>query len=198
MKQVIVIHGGTTFEKYDDYLASLTSKSIYPERMTFKLLWKERLQASLGDEYSVLLPTMPNKTNARYAEWKLWFDNISRILENDCILVGHSMGAIFLAKYLSQNTLDVRIKGTILVATPYDDESVEDLTDFKLDSISDLFTSQAGDVYIINGNDDPVISHADIQKYKHDLPRAQFITVSAPDHFMRESFPELLEIISAI
>ena len=198
MTQIISIHGGTTFEKYDDYLRHLENKVIFPDKITFKPMWRELLQTNLGSEYQVLLPTMPNKTNARYVEWKIWFNNLSKLIEDDCILIGHSMGAIFLAKYLSEVQTPFNIKATILIATPYDDESVENLTDFKLEGISELFTEQAGKVIIFNGNDDPVISAEDIQKYKDDLPNAQFITIPAPDHYMRVEFPELLETIRTI
>jgi len=195
MKQVIVIHGGTAFANYDDYLNYLATKPVQADRMTFKPMWKELLQENLGDGYQVLLPAMPNKTNARYAEWKLWFDNVTQIITDDCILIGHSMGAVFLAQYLSYNKFPRRIKATILIATPYDDESEEDLVDFKFDGITELFKSQAGKVVIINGNDDPVISAHDIQRYHDGIPDAEFITISAPDHFMRIEFPELTAII---
>jgi len=198
MKQVTVIHGGTAFANYDDYLHHLATKPVYADRLTFKPMWKELLQTNLGDDYQVLLPAMPNKTNARYAEWKVWFDNVAQLITDDAILIGHSMGAVFLAKYLSQNEFPHRIKATILIATPFDDETEEDLVDFKLDSISNLFKSQAGRVVIINGTDDPVISAADIQKYKNELPNAEFITISAPDHFMRVEFPELTSLIRQI
>jgi len=198
MQQVIVIHGATAFARYDDYLNYLATKPVQADRMTFKPMWKELLQENLGDEYQVLLPAMPNKTNARYAEWKLWFDNTTQLIADDCILIGHSMGAVFLAKYLSQNKFPQKIKATILIATPYDDESDEDLVDFKLDGITDLFKSQAGRVVVINGNDDPVIAISDVEKYKKDLPDAEFVTISAPDHFMRVDFPELLTLLKSV
>lgn len=195
MKQVIVIHGGTAFANNEDYLHDLTTKPVYVERLTYKPMWKELLQEQLGAEYQVLLPAMPNKTNARYAEWKLWFDNVTKVITDDCILIGHSMGAVFLAQYLSNNIFPRHIKATILIATPYDDETEEDLVDFKLEGITDLFKSQAGKVVVINGDNDPVIPASDIQKYKSDLLEANFITIPAPDHFMRVEFPELTSII---
>jgi hypothetical protein len=198
MQQIIAIHGATTFATYDSYLKSLATEPLILERFTYKPTWKELLKEKLGDEYQVLLPAMPNKTNARYSEWKVWFDHFSDLIADDCILIGHSMGAVFLAKYLSQHAFPAKIKATILVATPYNDESDEDLGDFKLESITDLFKSQAGAVFIINGNDDPVISAADIQKYKDDLPDAQFLTIPASDHFMRVDFPEMTNILKTL
>ena len=195
MKQVIVIHGATTFIDYDQYLQYLAEKPLQVDRLTYKPMWKERLQDNLGDAYQVLMPSMPNKTNARYSEWRIFFKNLTQLLTDDCILVGHSMGAVFLAKYLSETRLPFRVQATILVATPYCDDSAEDLGDFKLDTISDLFRSQAGKVIIFNSKDDPVISVQDIERYRQDLPEAEHIEIPASDHFMRVDFPELTTCI---
>ena len=198
MTQVIAIHGGTTFAEYDDYIHSLATKKLFVDRLVYKPMWRELLQENLGSAYQVLLPTMPNKTNARYSEWKIWFSHLAEIIEDDCILIGHSMGAIFLAKYLSEVRFPRRIKATILVAAAHSDESTEDLTDFKIDTVSDLFSMQAGKVVFFFGSDDPVISPSEIEKYKGEVPEATFHIMSAPDHFMRVEFPELLETIKGI
>lgn len=198
MQQVIAIHGGTTFKEYDDYLTSLSNKALYVERLQFRAGWKELLQDNLGDSYQVLLPTMPNGTNARYSEWKLWFEHVSSLFSDDCILVGHSLGAIFLAKYLSENTLSFKVKATILVAAPYDDESEEDLTDFKITEITSRLTKQAGRLVFFNGEDDPVIALSELEKYKAALPTAEFIIQPAPDHFARVEFPEIVSLIKEL
>ena len=192
MKQVVIIHGGTTFSSYKDYLQYLRTPQTSVDRMIPMRKWKEGMQERLGSDYQVLLPSMPNSTNAVYEEWKLWFDGTARLLDDDCILIGHSLGGIFLAKYLSENKFVHRIKATILIATPFDDESGGDLTDFKLTGITDLFKSQAGNVTLYFGGDDPVIPASEVQKYKEQLPDAEFYELSAPDHFVRTDFPELV------
>jgi predicted alpha/beta hydrolase family esterase len=198
MKQIIVIHGGTTFARYDDYLEYLRTKQPSIDRLTYQTFWKEGLQDELGAEYQVLLPSMPNKTNAKYSEWKLWFDTLSGLFADDCVLVGHSLGGIFLAKYLSENTFPHRIKATILIAAPFKDESAEDLADFKLTGISDLFRQQTGKVIVFGGEDDPVISKDELQRYKEELPGADFRIMSATDHFMRVDFPELTQVLTEL
>jgi len=198
MKQVIVIHGGTTFEDYNEYLESLSTKTLNIDRFTYKPMWKELLQENLGDDYQVLLPAMPNKTNASYSEWKLWFEHLSSLFTNGCILVGHSLGAVFLAKYLSEQTFPIKVDATILIAAPYDDDSVEDLTDFKIISLSENLSNQAGELVFFNGLDDPIISVQDLKKYQDALPGAEFNIIPAPDHFVRVDFPELIERIKRI
>lgn len=198
MQQVIVIHGGTTFQNYDTYLKSLSEKKLDIDRFIYSPKWKELLQDNLGSEYQVLLPSMPNSTNARYSEWKLWFDHISSLFSDNCILIGHSLGAVFLAKYLSENSLSVKIKATVLIAAPYDDDSVEDLADFKIVKLSERLTEQAGRLVFFNGMDDPVISRLDLSRYQDQLPAAEFKILSAPDHFVRADFPELVSLLKNI
>lgn len=197
MKQVIVIHGGTTFATYDKYLDYLRSKTITLDRLMPSANWKDSLQHELGNEYLVLTPSMPNKTNAQYSEWKLWFERLTEISEDDCILVGHSLGGIFLAKYLSENEFPKRIAATVLIAAPYDDETEEDLTDFKLEEISPLLQEQGGEITFLYGLDDPVVNVREIEKYRRALPSANFRPLPAPDHFVRVTFPELVEVITS-
>jgi uncharacterized protein len=197
MQQIISIHGGTTFYKYDDYLHFLKTKPVRLARMTGQKVWKDTLQQDLGSGYQVLAPTMPNSTNAKYTEWALWFDRIAEVAENDCILIGHSLGGIFLAKYLSEHTFPKKIKATILIAAPFEDESGEDLTDFKITGTLDGFVKQAGDIIFYHGTDD-IVPLSELELYKKAIPTTETHVSAASDHFMREAFPELIERIKKL
>lgn len=111
-RQILVIHGGHVYSTYADYVHELKNEKVDLERLKYELDWKDSLAADLGDEYEVLVPSMPNKTNAKYREWKIWFERIVPLLKNDVILVGHSLGGIFLAKYLSLETLPKKNKSS--------------------------------------------------------------------------------------
>lgn len=197
MQQIISIHGGTTFYKYEDYLRYLKEKPLRLNRMTGQKLWKDTLQEDLGADYQVITPTMPNSTNARYEEWVIWFGRIAEGVDDNCILIGHSLGAVFLPKYLSENTFPKKIKATILIAAPYDDESDEDLTDFKITGSLERFVDQAGATIFYHGTDD-IVPLRELELYKKAIPQAETYISSAPDHFMRKSFPELIERIKQL
>jgi len=142
---------------------------------------------------------MPNKTNARYKEWKLWFERVIPFIKKDVILIGHSLGGIFLAKYLSENTFPVKIKATILVAAPFDDEdSGESLSDFKLPPSLKKFSEQSGKIYLIQSKDDPVVLFGELEKYKQALPEAKTLTFKDREHFNQEAFPELIQLIRTL
>lgn len=197
MKQVVFIHGGTTFYEYRDYLNYLRSKPVRISRLTRQRLWFDRLQEDLGDDFQVLAPVMPNGTNANYDEWAIWFGRIAEVVDDNVILVGHSMGGIFLAKYLSEHDFPKKIRATLLVAAPYEDETREDLASFKITGGLEKFAGQGGDVIFYHGTDD-IVPLSELKLYKKSVPKAETHELSAQDHFVREAFPEIIETIKGL
>ena len=201
-KQIVIIHGGTSFETYEDYISYLKAKEINIEKLRPRKEWKDTLATELGDDYEILMPRMPNGTNARYDEWKLWFNKIAEILNDEVVLIGHSLGGIFLAKYLSENTFPKRIIATILIAPPFDDtdggDGKESLIDFALPTSLAKFTEQSGKIYLVHSKDDPVVPFTQLKKYRQALPSAETIVFENREHFNQETFPEIIELIKSI
>ena len=193
MKQIVVIHGGTTFPSYEDFLTNLKTSELNYERLLASTDWKATLKSHLPND-DILLLSMPNKQNAKYEEWKITFEKIIPFLQNELILVGHSLGAIFLAKYLHENRLPVVAKKVILVAAPYNDESDESLGDFKLISAAGIEQS-AEEVHFFFSEDDPIVRIAERSKFIDDIPSATFHTLKDRGHFWQEEFPEIIELI---
>src|SRR3989344_2355919 len=133
-RQIVVIHGGDIFATQDEYINFLRNYEINIERYKTGVDdWKPWLREILGNEYEVILPVMPNKTNARFEEWKLWFEKLLPFLNDEVILIGHSLGGSFLAKYLSENNFSKKIRGIFLVSACYGDNPPEYYqADFKL------------------------------------------------------------------
>src|SRR3989344_3476169 len=107
--QVWVIHGGDAFASYDEYLEHLKNWEIDINRLRGTDDWKSTLSNHLGSGYDVFRPSMPNSRNAKYIEWKIWFDKFVPFMEDGIVLVGHSLGGLFLAKYLSEEQLPKKI-----------------------------------------------------------------------------------------
>ncbi len=201
-KQVVVIHGGTSFKTYEDYIKYLQTKDINIEKLKPRQDWKNSLELVLGSNYEILMPRMPNATNARYKEWKIWFERITEVLNDDLILIGHSLGGIFLAKYLAENTFLKKIKATILVAAPFDDsdslDAYESLIDFTLPLSLEKFAQQVEKIYLLYSKDDPVVPLSHLIKYQQKLPNAEVIIFDNKEHFNQETFPEIIELIQSI
>lgn len=194
-QQVVIIGGGTTFESYKDYLSFLKNKELTLENFRPDQDWKDTLAVKLGRRFDVLLPKMPNKTNARYKEWKIWFERIIPFLNQDVIFIGHSLGGIFLAKYLSENKFSKTIKATVLVAAPF---KKDDLVDFKLPSSLAKFAKQGGMIYLVQSKDDPVVPFEQLGKYKQALPNSKTIILDNREHFNQEAFPEIIKLIRTL
>lgn len=193
-KQILVIHGGGTFDTYEEYISFLKTKEVTLEKLLRKD-WKTSLQDKLGDEYQVIAPQMPNSQNARYLEWKIRFERIIPLLDEQIILIGHSLGAIFLAKYLSENDVSKKIQAIFIIAAPYKDELGETLGDFKISNYLSKLEKQGGKIFLYHSKDDPVVPYSHTEHYLDKLPSATIRTFEDRQHFNQAEFPEIIEDI---
>jgi len=197
-KQVLFIHGGSTFDTYKDFFSFLKKQKIDLDRYR-KTKWKESLRKDLGGKFDVLLPKMLNPSNAKYKEWEILFKKIAPLLENNVILIGHSLGAIFIAKYLSENKFPKKILASLLISPPYDNKDMEDsLGDFVLPKDLEKFKKQGGQIIIYQSKDDLVVPYNHLEKYKKALPEAIIREFKKRGHFNQASFPELIKDIKEL
>ena len=190
MTQVFFIHGGDSFDSYDRYLTNLKNRQLDNDRLFKKARWSSNLAKDLP-EFDVLYPSMPNSSNAQFSEWQIMFEKLIPFFADDVRLVGHSLGAMFLAKYLQNHPLGQKVSQLHLVAGGF---NLEEYGSFELNSVDRLFES-ARQIYIYHSQDDFVVPFAEIEKYKHDLPAAQYFEFADRNHFLDEEFPELLQNI---
>jgi hypothetical protein len=109
-QQVVHIHGGTPFASYDLYLQALKEWEIKLDDSFREKRWSRNYDAFLNpDRYQCIRPIMPSKSNPKYLEWVIWFEKLLPHLRDKVIFVGHSLGGIFLAKYLSEHILPITI-----------------------------------------------------------------------------------------
>ena len=194
-KQIIFIHGGETFDTYDDYVEYLRGCEFDPYKERGRM-WKDSLGEKLGSDFEVIAPQMPGQKNAKYLEWKLWFEKVIPYIDDDVVIVGHSLGGIFVAKYLSENDFPKKILATYLIAPPYDDKDSEySLAGFVLPDTLEKFEKQVGKIFIYQSRDDTLVPFVSAEKYAKDLPKATIVAFEDRGHFLQEEFPELIESI---
>ncbi len=198
-RQIVVIHGGEVFNSYEDYLKYLKNYPVDLNRLIKRPRWKNYLQDDLGDSWEVFSPQMPNFRNAKYLEWKIWFEKILPHLQDGVVLIGQSLGGIFLAKYLSENDFSVKISATYLVAAPFDSKARDDidytLGDFELPESLEKFQAQSEKIFIYHSKDDSLVPFSDLEKYSRALPKAEKVIFYDRGHFIQEHFPEIVEEI---
>lgn len=196
MQQVIVIHGGDSFDSYEKFIDCLKTCGVSISSFLPRIDWKSNLQKNLGENFQVLLPRMPNKFNCKYGEWKIWFERMIPFLEDGVILIGHSQGGLFLVKYLSENEFPEKIKALMLVAPPHSE--TPEIGDFGFSKSLENVSKQCQEIHLFQSKDDPVVPYSEAERYKKDLPVLNLHSFEDRGHFLQEEFPEIIEKIKKL
>ncbi|OGG41913.1 hypothetical protein A2837_01745 [Candidatus Kaiserbacteria bacterium RIFCSPHIGHO2_01_FULL_46_22] len=195
---VLYIHGGNTFVNDKDYLDYLRTKKVPLGKI---VKWNgDNFQDDLGPNFRVTWPRMPLQDNARYRDWKIMFENYLPLLKGKYILVGGSLGGIFLAKYLSENKLSKKPISVYFVCPPFDDTVPGHRLagNFKLKNDLSLIEENCNKLYFLFSEDDDVVPVSHAEKYRVKLPKAKVaIYKSKNGHFLIKKFPEIVKMIKA-
>ncbi|MEK7585853.1 MAG: alpha/beta hydrolase [Patescibacteria group bacterium] len=194
--QILVIHGGMTFKNRKDYLHFLKTRPISVEKRNY---WStDYLDKELGKKFEIIWPRMPLQDNATYQDWKIHFERYFPYLRNNIILIGGSLGGIFLAQYLSENKFPKKILSTYLVCPPFDDTCFdEDLVGgFKLKKDLSLIEKNSKNLTLMFSKDDDDVPVEHAEKYRAKLKNAKIIIYKSKNgHFRITKFPEIVRMI---
>jgi predicted alpha/beta hydrolase family esterase len=198
-KQVLFIGGGDSYSNYDDYVRALENAPLRNPTGEKTQRWTDTLQADLGEEYELFMIPMPNTDNAKYKEWKIWFEKYFSYVHDDAILVGWSLGGMFLARYLLETIPPFSVSALFLLAAPcgeYDDGEGNDCGSFRFNK-SDLsaITNRVKRIAVLHSKDDFVVPYEHALDYKEALPGAELVLFEDKTHFLVEELPELVEMI---
>ena len=197
--QIFIIHGGMTFKNKKDYIDWLKNRTISLEK---KERWSdEYLEKKLGKDFDIIRPRMPLQDDAKYVDWKIFFERHFSYFRNNIILIGSSLGGIFLAKYLSENKFPKKIRATFMICPPYDNTvEGEDLVGgFKLSSDLSLIEKNSKKTYLMFSKDDPSVPVFHAEKYRNKLKDSEIIIYESKNgHFKISEFPEIVKIVKSL
>lgn len=200
MQQVLYIHGGESFATEAAFMERLRTRGIWdlPSTEPAAGKWTDHFAADLGAEFEVFMPAMPNKQNASYAAWSLWFERHFEHLHDGVVLIGCSLGAMFLAKYLSEHEVPCTIKALILMAAavPHNQFDLSDSHEFVVDlQAVSILAERAGEVSVWHSQDDFVVPYEHGPVLANAIPGATLTTFTDKNHFL---VPELPELVAAV
>jgi uncharacterized protein len=201
-KQLVIIHGGDFFDTRAEYAADMVASKPDKDDFLFddSKGWKDALASDFSAKgWEVFMLTMPNKRDAKYVEWKLWFEKMLPFLQDGVALVGHSLGGIFLARYLSENQIGLRASAVFLVAAPYFAKATKtaNKAGFMVGDLSRL-GAQADKIFVMHSKDDPVVPFAHAERYCRALPHSVFMPFEGRHHFIGEKFAEIAKLIGKL
>lgn len=144
-----IIGGGETFSSREKYLEWCEKETFHKPKKG----WKDWLADGLSDTHDVKKINLPDKTNADYDAWKIWFEKYIDELDTNLpiSLIGHSLGGIFLAKYLSENIFPKKLEALHLVSPvwTHPDSELHSTTNFSFHPMNlQKIPPQAKKIYI--------------------------------------------------
>jgi len=167
-KQVLFIQGGGD----DGYAAD--AKMV------------DSLKAALGNGYEVRYPQMQSDESVSDYGWPAQIGKEINDVEEEVILVGHSLGASLILKYLSETKVRKKISGIFLIATPFwsgDEEWVRGLI-LRQDFAAKLPGNTP--IFLYHSKDDEEVPFEHLSLYAQRLPQARVHEIEKGGHQINE------------
>lgn len=145
---------------------------------------------------------MPDEDDPEYEAWKEQITKELAALDGEVVLVGHSLGASVLLKYLSEEKLGKPVAGIFLLAPPYwgaEDWEVEEY------ALRENFASNLPEglpMFFYYSRDDAVVPAAHLALYSEKLPQATVRVFDDRGHQfdddLSEAARDIREVVSTI
>ena len=198
MQQVLFIGWWNVYPTREDFIVELKKWDNNP--FEIKKKWKNTLQEELWNNYQVAILDMPNKNIALYKEWKVRFEKIFLYLDWDQIIIAHSLGTIFILKYLVENWFPKKIRQLHLVAALIDDKEMPPEESYLWDFLFDIqripeIQNICDKVFLYHSKDDFCLPFSQWERLYEFLPNAKFEVFENRWHMIMEDFPELIQNI---
>lgn len=187
MSNAIILHGQPAKKRYFDP-AFPASSNYY---------WIPWLQKQLiSRDIPTATPDVPNNWNPELTVWTKEFERYD--INEQTLVVGHSCGAGFLLRWLSEHP-QIKPAKAVLLAPWLNPKNLEDTGNFFEFAI-DKTLSDRTELTIIYSNDDMPQILDTVAVLRNALPDAKYIELHGRRHFYDDScmeVPEVLEVLIA-
>ncbi len=140
------------------------------------------LQKSLGKGYEIDYPKMQSDESESDFGWIEQIGEKISETKSDIILIGHSLGASMILKYLSESSVNKKIKGVFLVATPFWEGNEDWQLGLKLQGdFADKLPDEVP-ICFYHCQDDEEIPFSHLEHYKQKLTQATFCEIKSGGH----------------
>lgn len=185
MKTAIILHG---MPRKEDYL----NPNVDSESNSNWIPWLQQQLNVRG--ILTQTPEMPEPYNPNYEKYVEVFKQFK--LNEDTMLIGHSCGAGFILKYLSENNIKV---GKVVLVAPWINAGREaDITMFDSLRLDENLVLKTKGVAIFESSDDEQDVMDSVEVIKNSVKNIKVTTFENYGHFCfgdmkTRAFPELLD-----
>ena len=139
------------------------------------------LREALGKAYVIHYPLLPEESSPDFGRIKQIGHEIS-LIKGEIILVGHSLGASMLLKYLSENKIKKKITGIFLISTPFWSGPEDWKQGLKLDENFPDKLPKNVPVFLYHCRDDEEVPFEHLSIYARKLAKATVREVTTGGH----------------
>lgn len=177
--QVLFIQGGGSEGAYDEDARLVAS-----------------LRDTLGAEYVVRYPRMPNEADPEYGAWKNFIAAELASMGSGAILVGHSIGGSVIIRAVVDGSIGRSLAGVFLLAAPfwYDHEFWR-WDEVKLPANAAERIPSDVPVFIYHGRQDEFVPFAHVEMYARALPQATVRALDGRNHQLNDDLTEVAQDI---
>jgi uncharacterized protein len=158
----------------------------------------DRLRKTLGERYKIFFPKMPDEGNPDYEKYRARIEKEFNKINGDLILAGHSLGACFLLKYLSENKIEKNIYGIFLLSTPFWGPGGWEFEGFTMDNERAVKKVSKIPLFFYHGTSDEIVPFPHITLYKEKFPDAKFRRIPGQGHQFDDDLSEVVRDITTL
>lgn len=197
--QILILGGGRSFRDREQLLEFYQNYDI---SRTKGKNWKHWLEWSLEDSYEFIFPDFPLRNNADYEIHKIILEKyFQKFNDQDLIIVAHSLGTIFIMKYLLENGFVKNIKQLHLISPivsnefqPADDVENTGSFTFEYEIVGEI-AKCCEEIHIWHSTDDMICTYKNAEYLKEKIPQANLYTFTNKGHFLQSTFWELFDVL---
>lgn len=142
----------------------------------------ESLQKSLGRDYQVHYPAMPDEGDPNDEMWRAQIRRQLGEIGGDTLLVGHSVGAYVVVRFLVGDRGRSPSPGVFLIATPFVGEGGWQMDDSALpEDFAEVLPSGVP-IFLYHARDDDVVPFAHLGLYRQKIPHATIRELESGGH----------------
>jgi predicted alpha/beta hydrolase family esterase len=179
-KQVLFVHGGGEGAHEEDKKLAANLRDV------------------LGAAYDVQYPKMLNEDRPEYVAWKNQIARELSALDGEVILVGHSLGASILLKYLSEEEVEKPVAGLFLIAPPYWGAEEWEVSEYELQEDFASKLPKELPMFFYHSRDDEWVPFAHLALYKEELPQATVHAFDGRGHQFGDDLSEVARDIKRL
>jgi predicted alpha/beta hydrolase family esterase len=153
------------------------------------------LRSALGLAYNLRYPMMPSESDPDYERWRTSIGKELAALADGPIIIGHSLGASFLLKYLSEEKVGKTIAGLFLIAPPYWGGRGWRYEGYERVALCEEFGAKlprGTPVFLYHSRDDEIVPFAHLALYAEKLPETTVRELDGRGHQLNNDLSEVV------